>query len=102
MPTTPAQASASAVRWLRVLGLLEGTSYLLLLGVAMPLKYLADQPAMVQIVGWVHGLLFILLLGAVVYAWARGLPIRLAVAATLASVIPAGPFFLDPHLRRAA
>ena len=83
------------------MGILEGLSYLLLLGVAMPLKYFADWPAGVQVVGWVHGLLFVLLVGAVVVAWARGLSTRLAVAAGLASVVPAGPFFLEPHLRRA-
>ena len=67
----------------------------------MPLKYIADRPEMVQAVGWVHGLLFMLLLLAAGWAWARGLSTRLAGAAALASVLPAGPFFVDPYLRRA-
>ncbi len=92
---------AAAVAVLRVLGLLEGTSYLLLLGIAMPLKYLAGQPAAVHYVGWAHGLLFMLLLLAVAYAWARGLSTKLAFAAAVASLLPAGPFFLEPRLRRA-
>ena len=50
---------------LRLVGGLEGISYLLLLGVAMPLKYLAGMPAMVQVAGWIHGLLFTLFVAAV-------------------------------------
>ena len=85
---------------LRVIGALEGTSYLLLLGVAMPLKYLAGLPAMVRVVGWAHGLLFVLFV-AVVFdtarrqRWSVG---RLA-GALLASVLPFGPFVLDRRLR---
>ncbi|HST58697.1 MAG TPA: DUF3817 domain-containing protein, partial [Longimicrobium sp.] len=50
---------------LRVVGILEGASFLLLLGVAMPLKYLAGQPEMVRVVGSAHGLLFVLYVAAV-------------------------------------
>ncbi|MCH5690241.1 DUF3817 domain-containing protein [Niabella sp. W65] len=39
---------------------LEGISYLLLLLVAMPLKYLADIPEGVKYIGWAHGVLFVL------------------------------------------
>ena len=46
---------------LRLVGKVEAVSYLLLLGVAMPLKYLAGQPLAVRIVGLAHGILFILL-----------------------------------------
>ena len=46
---------------LRAIGMLEGVSFLVLLGVAMPLKYLAGMPAAVKIVGWVHGILFVAL-----------------------------------------
>lgn len=38
----------------------EGTSFLVLLLIAMPLKYMANMPLMVKYVGWVHGVLFIL------------------------------------------
>jgi len=43
---------------LRAIGLIEGVSFLLLLGVAMPLKYFAGMPQAVTIAGWLHGLLF--------------------------------------------
>ena len=48
----------SPIGRLRAVGLAEGVSFLLLLGVAMPLKYAAGYPQAVRIVGWVHGLFF--------------------------------------------
>ena len=44
---------------LRAVGMVEAVSFLLLLGVAMPLKYFAGMPLAVKIAGWIHGLLFI-------------------------------------------
>src|SRR3546814_10418799 len=44
----------------RLIAFTEGLSYLFLLFVAMPLKYLADMPLVVKYAGWVHGLLFVL------------------------------------------
>ena len=45
---------------LRFIGNIEGVSYLVLLFLAMPLKYFADMPMMVTWVGWIHGVLFVL------------------------------------------
>lgn len=45
---------------LKLLGYLEGSSLLLLLFVAVPLKYLAGNTALVKAIGPVHGLLFLL------------------------------------------
>jgi len=47
---------------LRLIAILEGISYLVLLFVAMPLKYFWDQPEMVKKVGMLHGWLFVLYL----------------------------------------
>lgn len=86
---------------LRIVGWLEGMSYLALLGIAMPLKYLAGSPHMVQIVGWGHGLLFILFVTAVAHAaWTIRWPSTRIVGALAASVIPFGTFVLDAYLRR--
>jgi integral membrane protein len=86
---------------LRVVGFVEGVSFLLLLGVAMPLKYAAGMPEMVFWVGLAHGVLFMLYVAAVALAYhARELPQRLAGWALDASVLPAGPFVLDSRLRR--
>jgi integral membrane protein len=46
----------------RLLGILEGVSFLVLLFIAMPLKYAFGQPISVRYVGMIHGLLFILYL----------------------------------------
>lgn len=88
---------------LRLVGMLEGASYLLLLGVAMPLKYLAGMPATVRVVGMIHGVLFLTFVAAVLYVgvrlrWSAG---RIFMA-LLASVVPFGPFALDARLRREA
>lgn len=94
MPNTP-------LARLRLLGILEGISFLVLLGVAMPLKYLAGLPQMVRVVGMVHGLLFLLFVGAVAYvAFTMRWPLKRVAGALVASVVPFGPFVLDAHLRR--
>eukprot|EP01031_Cornospumella_fuschlensis_P007196 gene7196-8921_t len=63
MPSIP-----SSVAFVRRIAFMEGVSFLLLLGIAMPLKYFAGLPAAVKYVGWAHGLLFILLGGGLVWA----------------------------------
>ena len=86
---------------LRLIGMAEGTSFLLLLGIAMPLKYLADQPDPVRYVGWVHGVLWMLYLLALVLAWrAARWGAGFSLIVLLASLVPFGPFLLDSHLRR--
>ena len=82
--------------FLRAVGLLEGTSYLVLLGIAMPLKYLAGMPGPVLVVGWAHGVLFMLYVAAVAYAaLAERWPLVKILAALAASVLPFGPFVFD-------
>ena len=56
----------TALRQLRLVALLEGTSFLVLLFIAMPLKYLADLPLAVRIVEACHGVLFLMFI-AVLY-----------------------------------
>lgn len=86
---------------LRRIGLFEGVSYLVLLGIAMPLKYFADMPMAVKITGWIHGALFI----ALCFALLRVLlttnwPFLRAVAVFIAALLPFGPFIIDRHMRR--
>jgi len=52
--------------WLRRAGIAEGTSFLVLIGIAMPLKYIFHQPMAVKIFGWAHGILFV---GFLSLAW---------------------------------
>ena len=91
----------SALRQLRLVALLEGTSFLVLLFVAMPLKYLAGLPLAVRIVGSVHGLLFLMFLAALYRAGSqRGWPLSRWLVAFVASVVPFGTFVFDSSLRR--
>jgi integral membrane protein len=85
---------------LRAIGLVEGASFLLLLFVAMPLKYLAGMPQYVSVVGAVHGALWIGYVAAIIdVRLAIGWPWRRVGHALLASVLPFGPFILEPGLR---
>jgi integral membrane protein len=91
----------TALLWLRITAFLEGVSFLLLLFVAMPLKYLAGQPAMVRQVGMIHGILFVAFLAlALVVKDAERWPMRKAALAILASVIPFGTFWAEFKLFR--
>lgn len=86
---------------LRATSLTEGVSYLLLLLIAMPLKYGFGIDPAVTYVGWAHGALFIALalitLAALIFA---KLPFKLACIVGIASLIPGGPFFIDGKLKR--
>jgi integral membrane protein len=86
---------------LRAIGLAEGVSFLVLLGIAMPLKYFADLPRAVTIVGWLHGILFMAFL--VVLMQARDVMqwnLRRTGTVLLAALLPFGPFVIDRRLRK--
>ncbi len=55
----------------RIISIIEGLSYLLLVFIAMPLKYMFDYPMAVKVVGMSHGVLFILFFLALVMAMNR-------------------------------
>ncbi len=86
---------------LRALALVEGVSFLLLLGIAMPLKYFAAIPQAVTIAGWLHGLLFMAFCIALTQAHqdAKWSPWRSGTV-LLAALLPFGPFVVDGKLRR--
>jgi integral membrane protein len=92
---------ASFLRQLRVVAFLEGLSFVLLLFVAMPLKYYAGLPLAVRIVGSVHGLLFVafcwaLLRAAIACEWS----LRRSSLAFISSLVPFGTFVFDRSLKR--
>ena len=89
------------LRQLRLVALLEGVSFVALLFVAMPLKYLAGLPLAVRIVGSVHGLLFLLFMAALYRASVeRRWPARRSLLAFVSSIVPFGTFVFDRSLRR--
>jgi len=88
------------VQDLRIIGFAEGISYLLLLFVAMPLKYAAGLPLAVRIVGTLHGVLFILyVVAALRAACSRKWPFLRLLEALIASLYPFGTFVFDRKLR---
>lgn len=92
----------SSLSALRLIGLLEGISYLVLLGIAMPLKYYYDKPDAVKIVGMAHGVLFVmycinLLIVHLKLKWTM----RITIGAFIASLVPFGTFYADKKWFRA-
>ena len=90
----------NSVSLLRLFTFVEGISYLLLVLVAMPLKYVFDLPLAVRIAGGLHGFLFIafvltLLRTHAVQNWTKGKSLSLL----LASLVPGSLFWLDRRIR---
>lgn len=89
----------SSIDDLRRVGKLEAISFLALLAVAMPLKYLAGLPLAVKICGWIHGALFVWL---VISLWLAkreaGLSLRQVLTVFFAALLPFGPFVIDRRL----
>ncbi len=86
---------------LRIVGLWEGWSFLLLLGVAMPLKYFADWPLGVRVVGMAHGVLFMAyVVAAIQAALDRNWSWKRTAIVLAASLLPAGPFVLEAKMLR--
>jgi integral membrane protein len=84
---------------LRVIGFIEGVSFLMILFITMPLKYIYHQPEWNQKVGMLHGILFVLYVLTVIqtkieYDWSW----RKTIWALLASIIPFGTFWADQKL----
>ncbi|PWJ56842.1 integral membrane protein [Dyadobacter jejuensis] len=80
----------------RIIAFLEGCSFLILLGIAMPLKYLLGKPEAVRMVGMAHGVLFVLFaLLLLQVTIEKGWSIKKAVLSFLSSLVPFGTFYAD-------
>ncbi len=84
----------------RKVAVAEGISYILLLFIAMPLKYWAEMPLAVKYTGWAHGLLFVLYIALLVmafveYKWSLKKTAMIGVA----SLLPFAPFWVDKKLK---
>ncbi|MDR6761421.1 integral membrane protein [Flavobacterium sp. 2755] len=85
---------------LRIIGFLEGTSLLILLFIAMPMKYIFEMPFLTRPVGTVHGALFLLF---IFNTLSVGVEQNWKFATTtwkvlLACVIPFGTFYIDSKI----
>ena len=84
---------------LRYVALAEGWSYLLLLFIAMPLKYIWGYPEAVRVVGMLHGLLFVALAFTLLHAHSvRRWSFRFSGLIFAASLVPLGAFWMDRKL----
>ncbi len=91
------------VRDFRWIAIAEGLSFLLLLFIAMPLKYWVGIPLWVRVVGSIHGGLFLLYIWAALRAakcdkWST----KQLIVACVASLLPFGPFVIDHKLKQEA
>ena len=90
----------SLIDRLRLASLLDGISYIILLGIAMPLKYLANMPLAVRIVGSAHGFLWVALCLFLLLALVKKkLSFGWGVIVFVGALIPFMPFWLDHKLK---
>ncbi len=93
------QMNLTYLQNVRMLGVIEGISTLILFGIAMPLKYAAGMPLAVTFAGTIHGFLF-LSLAVLLLLGVKKVPFSVGFAAMgiLATVLPFGPFIFDRWL----
>jgi len=78
----------------------EGYSYLALLFIAMPLKYILGFAVAVKIIGMVHGILFILFIALLVLSWReKKWNFKENIIFFIASLIPFGTFFTKKRIQ---
>jgi integral membrane protein len=84
-----------------MVSLAEGISFLVLLGIAMPLKYAAHMPAATMVFGMIHGLLFLAYVGlAYGVKQTQNWDAKRFLVVLIASVLPTGPFWLHKSLKK--
>jgi len=91
----------NTLRWFRIIAITEGISFLVLLLIAMPLKYFANMPLAVKYVGWAHGILFVAFL---IFALLTKLILKKKfswlIKAFIASILPFGTFVLESQMKK--
>tara|TARA_Y100000766_G_C18827310_1_gene566193 strand:- start:345 stop:632 length:288 start_codon:yes stop_codon:yes gene_type:complete len=80
----------------RLIAFLEGVSYILLILIAVPIKYLLNETLFVKILGMPHGILFIIyilfsIIAKIKYNW----NFRKFLVISIASLVPFGTFYID-------
>jgi integral membrane protein len=88
---------------LRLIGLLEGISLLILVGIAVPLKYGSDNPSFVKMMGPLHGSLFLLFVFntfsvSIQQKWKASITIKVLISC----LIPFGTFYVDHKILKPA
>ena len=87
--------SSTITKWFLIIGKIEGYSYLILLFIAMPLKYMFNTPQYVRPMGSIHGVLFVMfMLFLSLMFFKVKLSFKNVCLAFLLSLVPFGTFFL--------
>lgn len=90
-----------AIRLFRTFGILDGVSLVILFFIAMPLKYFADMPQIVSVVGAIHGAIFTCYAISVIIAQlAIQWKFRWTLFAFVVAFIPTANFFLDRYISK--
>tara|TARA_B100001029_G_C15023007_1_gene431808 strand:+ start:279 stop:557 length:279 start_codon:yes stop_codon:yes gene_type:complete len=89
------------IKLFRLVAFLEGVSYILLLFIAVPIKYLLDDPTYVKLLGMPHGILFVgyiffTVIGKNKFNWSC---LEFFIIST-ASLVPFGTFYVDKKYLR--
>ena len=93
--------NVQTIRLLRKTGIAEGISFLVLLLIAMPLKYGFGMPLAVKYSGWAHGFLFVMYVALAYYAKeSYNWPFKKFLMAFMAAWLPLGTFFFDARLKK--
>ena len=90
----------SALGRFRLISAIEGLSFLVLVLIAMPMKYIGGDPYPVKIIGMTHGILFIIFMislfeAKIRHEWQNGLTLQLFIL----SLIPFGAIFIEKKVK---
>jgi len=86
----------NSIKAFKFISILEAISFLVLLLIAMPLKYIWEMPEMVRIVGMAHGILFVLYVMGAYWMYEKlNWSFKTLMIVVLCSVLPFGPFYAD-------
>jgi integral membrane protein len=89
------------LKTLTIVGYLEAVSFLLLLGVAMPLRHYFDISEPVRYVGMAHGILFMAFLVVLMSTASKiKMPLWGMPLGVISALLPFGPFAFDRLLKQ--
>jgi len=91
----------SELKKFRIINKVEGISFIILLFIAMPLKYSFGYPIATKIVGMLHGILVFAFIYQIIEAKREaGLTLKETALYSLLSLIPFGSFYTDKRLAK--
>ncbi|SEC52825.1 integral membrane protein [Tenacibaculum sp. MAR_2009_124] len=89
------------IKFFKIVSLLEGLSYILLLFIAVPIKYMQNNPEYVKMLGMPHGLLFVLyIVLAIMLKYELEWKGKDFFMVCLLSILPFGTFFVGKYLKK--